>query len=247
MIRRNSIVGIAALVAIVVCAFAAANASAEQKAFSCQTGVTPLEYKDAHCVTVVPTAEATLGLKELGSGVAITATNAKTASGTTAAEPSILAGTVSGIETELKCTGLEGTGTLTNATSSVTGSGTLIYTGCSVLKPAGKSCVVGNSGKITTKALTASDVGLASNKLKFSPTTGTEFTKIKIESCTVAPLNAEFLVSGTVTGNTSGATTTTSVATVKSEKTLTFAGNPAGLGGAITISTASPANPVVLH
>jgi hypothetical protein len=243
MIRRKSIVGIAALLALVICAFAAANASAEQKAFTCAEGGTT--FTDAHCVT---SGTGPFGLTVIPeTSTAITATNAKTASGTTAAEASILAGTVSGIETELKCTGLEGTGTLTNATSSVSGNGTLIYTGCSVLKPAGKSCVVGNSSKITTKALTATDVGLAANKLKFSPTTGTEFTKIKIESCTVAALNNEFIVSGTVIGNTSGATTTTTVAGVKAEKTLTFAGNVAGLGGAITISTASPAHPVVLN
>jgi hypothetical protein len=238
MIGRRSIVGIAALLALVVCSFAAANASAEQKAYACIEGSTPKEFSDAHCVTPNTTSGTFHLSVEPESSVSITGTNAKTASSTTASTPAVLNGTLSGIETELECSKVSGSGSLTNAAASVSGKGTINYTECIVKKPAGKECLV-SGGAVTTNPLTATTVGQAANKLKFSPETGTEFTKIKIEHCTVAALNNSFPVTGTLLGNTSGATTTTVASTVKTEGTLKFGGNPAGLGGSITISASS--------
>lgn len=49
-----------------------------------------------------------------------------------------LKGALAGVVTEIQCTTVEGTGSLTNAASSATGTGTLKFSGCTVTKPEGK-------------------------------------------------------------------------------------------------------------
>jgi len=245
MIGRRSIIGIAVLCAAAFSAIAVANASAAQRAWSCQNiGVS---YKDPHCTTFVGTGGSFSRINNIENGKAtkITGTNAKTASETTAAAPSILKGALSGVETELQCTGLSGTGELTNAEASVSGTGVITYTGCSVTKPSGKGCKV-NEAKVVTKKLAATTVGQAANNLKFTPNEGTEFASIKIESCSNEALNNTFPVTGSLVATTSGATTTTTHAGITTQNTLKFGGVKAGLEGSLTISMEG-GDPIVLE
>ena len=228
---RKSVLGIAVLCALVLGAFAAASASAEQRAYKCTEGTTK-QFSDEHCL--VPSGSGAFEHKLLEGETAITGTNAKTAEGTSVASVSKLAGSLSGVVTELQCTGLSGTGQLTNAAASVTGTGVITYSGCSVTKPAGKGCVVKN-GEVVTATLKGTTVGQAAGKLKFTPNTGETFASITIEKCSIASLNNTFPVQGSLVANTSGATTTTTHAGITEQGTLKFGGVKAGLEGALTI------------
>jgi len=252
MSRRKSVIGIAVLFALVVSAFAASSASAEDRAYTCEpvaSGSHQFASGDAHCVTPSAGTGAGFNHKLITETIDITGSNANTASGTTAAEASILKGTLSGLETELKCTTVKNgeveTNSLTNGTTSVSGQGVIVYSGCVVEKPAGRGCKVTN-GTVTTKLLSATTVGQTGTNLKFTPKTGTEFAGVSLEGClNNKPPTAVYPVSGSLVASTSGATTTTTEAGITSQGTLTFGGNAAGLGGAITISKKS-GNPISL-
>lgn len=152
---------------------------------------------------------------------------------TTSSAVSKLRGAVSRIETEVQCTIVEGLGKATNAAASVSGTGTLEYSGCTVTKPAGKGCVV-SGGRVNTKKLAATTVGQAANTVRFTPFEGTEFASIKIESCSVGVLNNTFPVTGSLVATATGATLSTTHTGVTAQNTLEFGGVKAGLEGAIT-------------
>jgi hypothetical protein len=245
MIGRKSVLGVVVLCALAFSAFAAGNASASfQIAVECAPGGTG--FGDAHCVEAGVT-HGHAAIPASPTWTLIDGTNAKTASGTTAAAPSRLKGKLSGVETELECTGLSGEGELMNnsgeGTEWVEGKGKIHYTGCSVTKPAGKGCKVKGS-KVDTEELSATTKGQAASKLAFSPV-GEKFANITIEGCSVAALNNTFPVTGSLVADTNGATTTTTHAGITAQKTLTFGGNPAGLEGALTI-TMFEGNPISL-
>jgi hypothetical protein len=244
MIGRKSVVGIAVLCALALSAFVTANASAEQRAWACSPSAAQKPFTDAHCINAVPE-QSKFGHVEIASPTSIEATNAATASNTTAAAVSKLKGALSGVVTEVQCTGLTGTGSLTNAASSVTGTGVIEYTGCSVTAPAGKGCVV-TGGKVTTKTLKGTTVGQAANKLKFEPNSGTEFATVPIESCSIGSLNNKFPVTGSVVADVNGATTSSTEAGVTGQNTLKFGGVNAGIEGAFTIKCKENGNGVVL-
>jgi hypothetical protein len=147
-----------------------------------------------------------------------------------------LKGTLSGLETEIQCTGVSGTGALTNSASSVSGTATVEYSGCTVPKPAGRGCKV-KGGKITTVALRAGTAGQGVGQIKVQPVTGTELASITLESClSNIPPNTAYLVEGSLVASSAGATATTTEAEVTAQKTLTLGGNAAGLEGALTLS-----------
>jgi hypothetical protein len=148
-----------------------------------------------------------------------------------------LEGTLAGFEAAIRCTALDGTGTLTNEPTFVKGTGVLHYTSCSVTKPAGIGCAVKES-KVDTEELKATTNGLAANQLKFEHA-GTKFASITIEGCSTAALNKTFPVTGSLIATTSGATTTTTHAGITAEGTLIFGGSAAGLEGALTIKSVS--------
>jgi hypothetical protein len=229
MTRARSLVTLIVLVVAVSSALAA-TASAEQRAWSCGKGT---GFTDAHCLNL---GSGPFGLIEIPSGTetTITATNVKTASETTAATASVLSATVSGVATELECTGVTGTGALTNASGSVSGTGRLTYSGCVVLKPAGKGCKV-TSGTINSEELRATTVGQSANKLKFEQI-GPRFANVDFEGCSIAALNTTHAIVGSLVANTNGATVTSTKTEIEAQNTLRFSGGRAGLGGAITIS-----------
>jgi hypothetical protein len=165
----------------------------------------------------------------------VSGTNAKTASATAAATVQKLKGALSGVVTEIQCTGSSGSGSLTNAAESVSSTGVIEFSGCSVTAPAGKGCVV-TGGKITTKELASTTVGQAAGKLKVSPASGTEFATVSISSCSIAALNNSFPITGSFVASISGATITTTHEGITTQNTLKFGGVKAGIEGATTTS-----------
>lgn len=184
MIARKSIVGLTVLCALVFSAFASANASAAgTTAYTCaKTGTTEAvgeKFSDADCTTTSP--EGTFRhwtIKEKES-------TAYTATGTT---ESILKGTVGGAAFELKATGFSGTGTLENLPGppmSVSGTIEGTFTGVTVVKPAGKECVVkGGQIKLLSSKVTSKVEG--GKMWSHVEPTGTKLAEFVLEKCTGA-------------------------------------------------------------
>lgn len=239
---RKGILGIAVVCALALSAYVAANASAADQAWGCGPGKstesTALDWQDAHC-TVRSTNEENekfhTGWIEKGKPTPVSTTNAETASETKAAAPSKLQATIAGVATEVQCTGVGGSGSLTNAEESVSGTGTIEYSGCTVTKPAGKGCVV-TGGKITTKELSLTTVGQSEGNLQLSPASGTEIASVPIEKCSLEGLNNKFPVTGSVTATAVGAVFGTTHAGVTAQNTLKLGGNKAGIEGSLTLN-----------
>jgi hypothetical protein len=244
MLGRNSVIMISVVCALAFTALTAANASAEQRAYVCETGGAH-QFEDAHCI--VPNTTTGFYHHQLLpiTATSITATNSRTASGTTAATVEKLKGSLGGVVTEIQCTSLSGTGSLTNAASSVTGTGTLVYSGCTVTKPENKGCVV-TGGSVLTTTVKGTTVGQTAGHLKFTPNSGTEFATVPISGCENTALNNNFPVVGSLVANVSGATTTSTHTAVTAQGLLEFGGVEAGLEGALTITTGGLHIPVVL-
>lgn len=190
-------------VALVTCAFSAAGASALSiTPHKCEVapGTLPGGYKDGSCT----------GTTGVGSFNKVTF--AKT-EGVEVANPSAfnLKTTNGGVEFEIKCTGLSGTSTLTDAGETVTGSGSkLTFSGCTVTKPLGKGCVVkgggGATGTIITNAIksVATRTGAEAFKKVYSPETGTIFATFEVSGCTTTALNGSKALTGTAAAAVSG-------------------------------------------
>ncbi|MGD9735520.1 MAG: hypothetical protein AB7V58_07935 [Solirubrobacterales bacterium] len=212
-------------------AFAAASASAEAPAYKCTSGGS--QFKDEHCREA--SASGPYGAELLPeSETAITVTNAQTAEGTSAAAVSKLLGTLSGVITEIQCTGLSGEGSLTNAAKSATGTFTLNSSGCSVTKPSGKGCVI-NGNELVTNLLKATTGGQTANKLKLTSNSGEALTSITLEKCSIGALNNTYPVTGSFIADTNGATITTTHAGLTSQATLKLGGVKMGMEGALTL------------
>ncbi len=244
MRNLRSILGLSVLCALAVCAFAAGNASAAQRAFTCSSTAPTKTFSDAHCNTG---GGSNFGHVEIANGVAtsITMTNAKTAAGTSAAEPWTLEATIAGLEVAIECTGMTGTGSLTNAAASVTGTGVLDFTGCIVESPPGHGCTI-SGGTIISQELRGTTVGQAAGKLKVEPAVGTLLANITIDNCDIPPLNNTFSLTGSVVADVSGATATTTTAGVTAQNTLRFGGVNAGLKSATTINMSGGGEAITL-
>ncbi|HET7444462.1 MAG TPA: hypothetical protein VFJ57_07370 [Solirubrobacterales bacterium] len=241
MIGRKSIIGVSVLCALALSVLGVTSASAAQRAYTCTKNVTDLakQFKDAHCETQGTPPQTYGHLLITTANTATHISNAKTASSTTAAAVSKLKGALSGVETEVQCTGLTGGGALTNAAESVSGTATLEYSGCTVTKPAGKGCVV-KGGAITTESLAATTVGQAAGNLKITPAGETNFAVIPIEKCSIEALNNNFPVTGSVVVTVTGATLSTTHSGVTTQNTLKFGGVKAGLEGSATLGMGTP-------
>lgn len=235
------VVSVAVLV-LVACVFVAANASGEQRAYTCGKSAATLNYTDGHCTT---SGAGAFGSTLIGAaGTKISATNEKTAAGTTAVTLSRLKGKIGVFVTEIQCQKASASGELTNAAKSVTGTGTITYSSCTVTLPAEKGCFVKGGFAVTTKTLTLTTVGQAANKIEIAPKEGTEIATIEFEGCSNPSLNNEpFRLTGRLVANTSGATLTTGEVSITEQGSLKWGpGNPvAGLEGALTFSVGSDA------
>jgi hypothetical protein len=249
MMGRKSVIGLAVLCALVFSAITVASAfAAPGRAWTCKKGG-PNQFNDEHCINGTGGEYGHVAIANGLPKTTIVGTNAKTASGTVAAEVSKLKAKIAGIATEVQCTGVSGTGELENSAGSVSGSGQITYSGCTVTLPAGRECAI-TGGEIKTKPLAATTAGLTNNnELKFEMAAGeTEFASIPIKGCKEnSPPEGNYPVAGSLIATTSGATTTTVHSTITAQNTLTFGGNAAGLQGALTISmSGAGGNPIVL-
>ena len=240
MMGHKSLIGIVMLCALAFSAFAAANASAAQKAVTCSSTAPTKTFGDAHCTG----AGSTFGHTTIADNAVttITGSNAKTAFSTTAARVLKLRGQLGFHMVEIQCTGATGHGTLTNKsapTAHVEGEGIIKYTGCTVTAPSGMGCVV-TGGTFTTNNLLATTEGRAAGKLHIKPATGVTLASISISGCTIV---STVPVTGALTAQVSGATITTIHNAVTAEEELEFGGVGAGLDGALTISMAEGSTP----
>jgi hypothetical protein len=167
----------------------------------------------------------------------LTVSNTKTGTET---EASFLHSVQSGIEEELKATGVHGTGSLMNKTTGggemyVHAEGVLTFTGVSVIKPAGKGCAVAG-GEVVTNQLTATTEGLTEAvKISPAPEAGGVFATFTIEGCSLGALNGVYEVKGSVTSSSiDGATIKFERTPTTSLGTLKVRGQNAGLAGLLT-------------
>jgi hypothetical protein len=263
MIGRRAVAGLALLCALVFSAFPAQSAFAETPettAFECTANAKVLDFSDAHCdVTATPASK--FGHTKLSSTVetAVTATNAKTASATTASTPAVLEGEVALTKVKITCTKVSGSGTLINEEPApgkmqVKGTGKGEASGCTVEKPL--KCVVKEPIVGEGTAITRTNLGAGKNEMgtETSPASGTVFTTIEFlnKGAEACGLNKQkFNIEGTEIGTSPlGSTEATqeSGATVVTgpDSKLTLGGKPASLSGIGTGTVTATGNAVVL-
>jgi hypothetical protein len=257
---RRAIVGLCMLCALVFSAFAAQGAAAATKgttAFTCVKEKGTL--RGEHCLTT-GSASPTFGHVAIAENTTteLSATNAKTASETTAAAPKIFKFTLAGVPLELQATGVSATGSATNKKAAsgehyFSGTGTITYTGVTVLKPAGQGCKVttdeefpvgsgifreGAEGVVHTKELKFTTEG-QEDFLKFEPASGTVFATFWV-TCTgegvPEALKGTYTVTGSVKCPTVGATIVCTHEATTALNTLKVKGLKAGLEGSLTVS-----------
>lgn len=189
MSRRRAVIGLCALCALLVSAFAAQGAAAATKGttlFTCSSSAAVKDFKSEHCV---PGESGTgFGHVEVAEKTAtpFTASNEKTNPETNGATPWILKTTVSGSATETVATGAHLIGTLENA-KEATGEHKVVGKGI-VLKFTGVTekllgCVVtgipGGVENIETRPLTATTTGQG-DAIKFTPEEGNLITEYSL-------------------------------------------------------------------
>src|ERR1700761_419337 len=195
MTTRKSVLGLSLFCALLVCAFTAVSASANAPEkegttlFTCKKGQTG--FSDEHC-TPAGAGGTAFGhvLSPIGTKTEVTGSNEKTKNTTKEATPAVLTSIVGGVEVEIVCAKVTSTGEVVNeemATEEkrhtiVDSNGVMIYSGCTVPKPAGQECKI-KEGKITTNPLKSISEGMARI---ITPTTGTSFVTITIEGCKAA-------------------------------------------------------------
>lgn len=248
MSGRSQIAGLAALSILIVSAIAAQPASAEQLGYECSSSTPAKAFSDAHCLSPSGEKEGSFGHVLLPKfGAALSGTNGKTASSTTAATTAKLKTLLfNAIDTEISCENLQLTGEGSNTPSAFDLDFTVLtFGGCVVSQPAGLGCVV-VGGAFETKKLLLTTAGQEKNRVKFSPREGTEIAQFKIECKLEGTLNTTFLLSGSFVANASGATLTTAHAGVTAQNTLKFGKLNVGLESALTLSAKETGAGIVL-
>jgi hypothetical protein len=240
MIKLKTMIGLCALSALAICAFATQAASA-QTWYLCSKAAPTRPFTDAHCKN------APGGPQEYGH-IAITPSTTTPFTWTnitTGTERSVgkLKSVQAGITLEIQATEVEGTGTLENKEDGGVmfgeSTGVLTFKNVTVTLPAGKGCKVAG-GTVTTKELKTTTKGLT-NQVKAEPGSKAEgkFAEFSIEGCTVGELNHVYTATGSVIGNTEGTTTNFSHAAVTTQGTLKLFGQKAGIECLLTTRDAT--------
>jgi hypothetical protein len=246
MIERRAAVGIAVACVLAVSAFGAATAAGQSTWQTCKPSGAPFGFSDAHCVNkgagwiheVVPVGGFPPTLA--------TFTNVSTAVATTASTPWKLRGTIAGVEAEVECTEVNGSGSIENsAETGASASFVLENAGCTVTKPAGKGCVI-SGGKFSSEKVSATTAGLEAGEVEVAPASGTTLLSVKIESCSISGLNKTFPVTGSYRVAPGGATWATSHEVTTARKSLQLGGNTAGINSAVTMKMAGGGNAITL-
>lgn len=135
---------------------------------------------------------------------------------------------VAGTKVEISCTHLDVHGSINNVSGMGLGLVLLLYLTCTVIKPAGKGCVVANGGNIHVPTLHVLAVGTSTApEIEFAPEGGTTFVNIVLEKCEGAfsGLNGKNLpVTGKAFGQVNNATSEVSVDEVPPNSHLEFGG-----------------------
>jgi hypothetical protein len=202
MIGPKAIACMALLCALLLSAFAASSASAATSgttAFTCApNSLSEGTFKDAHCDEPAPGIGKFTHKALSTNPTGFTLTNAETKNKTTEATPAVLKGTLGGVASEIVCKNVHGHGTLENSLSgekhSVSGTGTVDYTECSMPKPVnaeGKErCKVGEPIKFEANSATTENGeemgGLFTPKEAGKPFVGLTFSEGPGTKCPVA-------------------------------------------------------------
>ncbi len=263
---HRAVIGLALLGALSLCAFAAQSASAafvpavNTTAFTCVPGGGNKDFKDAHCDEKVAPETGSFGHVLIPAGeTKISVTNAKTAKGTEAAEPSVLKMVLGGVNSEITATTVTGEGVILNEelpagskNHQVTGTVTTKFTGITVNKPlncTAKEIVVKSFFKGVEKG------GPKENTMGLEFTPDPEkapFAEIPLEGEKCALKGKTFVITGTMiaTGTPkpeekhSGATTFFTNEMTK--ETLKVGEGAAELSSKTTISMTGGGNPISL-
>jgi hypothetical protein len=246
MTKLKTMIGICAVSAIAICAFAAQGASA-QLAYLCSPGAITLSFEDAHCLhaTGIP-AKQKFGHRAiaLNTGTAIFTTNLITG---TELSTTKIKSVQSGVTLELQSTEVSGEGSIENkeegATTWTEGTGVITFKNVTVTAPAGKGCKV-KGGSVTTNKLTNTTKGLT-NQVKISPSGGGNFAEFTVEGCSIAALNHAYTVTGSVIANAEGATRRFTHAATTEQGTLFTFGQKAGIDGLFTTKDAGTGEGIV--
>jgi len=240
MRRIKAVIGLCVVCALAIGVVGAQGATAAIKGttgFTCKaTGLGGAGFSDAHCKTAVAS-----GAKFQHVAIAENVktegrvTNERTASETTASTPTRLLTVIAGVVVELQANKTEGLATGTNKKNGsgehlIEGVGSTTYSEVTVTKPAGKGCKV-PGGKITTKELRGISTGMEG---KLEPAVGTEFMTVTVEGCTIAALNQNYPITGSVQCPNTGVTIVCTHAATTALGTLKFGGQKAGVEVATT-------------
>lgn len=220
-------------------------------AFTCSAAASVKDFADAHCDTAA--AEGAYGHTAITTpNTEVVASNNTTGTETTEWR---LGYVLAATSIEIKCGTASASGKLTNNAGppmTVTGSGSLSLSGCSIAKPATQSanCVV---------TFAPASYQLSTNEMEvvIGPSSGTTLTEFTISNAPgktcksltgTFPLVGSFAATG-VGGEAespkwSGATLR--VTPAMSRGTLSFAGNPAEFTGGLTFRTSAGNDPVTL-
>jgi hypothetical protein len=231
------------------------------------------DFSDAHCDKAVTPGTGAFGhvLFAENAVTNLTATNNLTGEAT---EPAVLEYVLGGVVTEIKCTTVSTTGTVTNKGPSTAmkvefGESSTSFTGCTTQKPA--VCAGTAATVATTKALTTAPttLGLGGKKtqtgeevqvleegkgtekgLKFMPPTGKNFTEVTLSSAcglgtTPFPIKGFFYSLGGRGGNATSSGATEKLTRASSLGGLTTGGNPASLTASLTFRR-SGGNPLTI-
>jgi hypothetical protein len=250
MTSRKSILGLAPLVALALCAFMAQGASAawttstNTTAFTCLKGGTK-DYSDAHCDNKVASGEFGHELIPLNTKTTITSSNQKVTENTTKPQTAVMHGTIGGIAITITATTANGEGFIENTEPKagehrVGGEFTLKYTGLSVDGALSK-CKVKEPIEVKT-TFTAVHNAAGEMGTKFTPKEGETFTSITTEGAE-CPTKVTAPVKGTVIGTAGPPTGLTAAQKAvndekeaKGETATTFEGRPTANGsGATTV------------
>ncbi len=251
MTSRRAIVGLCMLCALAISAIAAQSASAlvGTTTVTCKKPVTgdtiigDTVFSKEHCTKED---EGSGEFRHVVFGPKTPTTFTATNDTTGIRSPVFLHSVQAGVVEELEATEVNGSGTLENKEEGgeayIQATGTLTYTGVSVIKPAGKGCKV-KGEKVETKEITATTKG-QEMAMKFTPASGEVFASFEIEGCSIGALNGLYEVKGSVTSSSiNGATTKFEPNPTTELGTLKVRGQKAGLSGTLTEKGKDPSIP----
>lgn len=242
MTARKTTVGLSLLCALMVVALGASTAFAAGGAtlVTCKKGGTTLDFSRAHCAEADRVAQGKGSFShfkvEKGTNTSLSGTNGGTINETKEAADVNLTSSLGGVEVQTTCTTVTLVGEVENREPTaetheiVAKNIVVIFTGCTVPKPAGQECKI-KEGKITTnslKAVSQEDV------LVLTATTGTTLWSETLEGCKTAALNGTKSVTGSVKVVPNGATWNVNIPK-NAESTIEFGGQKAGLSMSLTM------------